>query len=154
MPLEVDYQKAIIEAVKDDGGYGLKMSNRFLVGVPDLLLHPGWLPTMIVEVKRDSLPARPDTKMTIDISPNQRKNLLAFQKSGGVAGWLLVVPIKTGVVDVLGHGDIDFRPTRQEFETWSIRKTPQTGWNLAVKSALNRIFKTSSHELSRNSPAR
>ena len=36
---ELDLQTKIIDWVKDEGGYGRKLSHRFLVGIPDLLLR-------------------------------------------------------------------------------------------------------------------
>jgi hypothetical protein len=35
---ELNFQKRIIDLIKEEGGYGYKMSNRFKVGVPDLLI--------------------------------------------------------------------------------------------------------------------
>lgn len=48
---EVKHQTDIIKSVKRDGGHAFKMSNRFLIGVPDLhvALHP--FAPCVVEVK-------------------------------------------------------------------------------------------------------
>lgn len=35
---ELDFQKRIIDLIREEGGYGYKLSNRFKVGIPDLLI--------------------------------------------------------------------------------------------------------------------
>lgn len=55
---ELDCQKLVVDAVKEAGGQALKLQNRFLVGVVDLLVklpdcHPMWL-----EAKKIDLSAK------------------------------------------------------------------------------------------------
>ena len=38
MSKELDVQAKIIKSVRKDGGYGRKLSNRFVIGIPDLLI--------------------------------------------------------------------------------------------------------------------
>ena len=45
MATELSLQRKLIEAAQGFGGYGLKLSNRFVAGVPDLLLHVPGSPT-------------------------------------------------------------------------------------------------------------
>lgn len=67
---EVDHQANIKLSVKAQGGYALKLSNRFTVGVPDLLImHPLFVPC-IAEVK-DLKDCVPDFDRKIDVSPKQ-----------------------------------------------------------------------------------
>lgn len=35
---ELDFQKRVIDLIREEGGYGYKLSNRFKVGIPDLLI--------------------------------------------------------------------------------------------------------------------
>jgi len=48
---ELKLQSWIINQIKQEGGAGVKLSNRFLTGVPDLLLKPKDFPACVVEVK-------------------------------------------------------------------------------------------------------
>lgn len=58
---ELALQKDVVDLVKNRDGFGLKMSNRFLVGVADLLIKlPNW-PAMVIEVKLNKKPLRPGT---------------------------------------------------------------------------------------------
>lgn len=51
MSKELKLQTDIIKSVERMGGYGLKMSNRFMIGIPDLLIMlPPYAPC-IIEVK-------------------------------------------------------------------------------------------------------
>jgi hypothetical protein len=47
MAKELDLQAKIIKSVKQDGGYGRKISHKFAIGIPDLLLAlPSFVPCM------------------------------------------------------------------------------------------------------------
>lgn len=140
MPVETDYQGDIVKAVKAEGGYGVKMSNRFLIGVPDLYLKPLGLPSMLVEVKLlTAYPVMDDSIMRVELTALQRSSLLDHQGSGGVSGWLLLVKAKTGVIDMLACRDIDRRFLKKEFVQICSRKTPQTGWWQPLQRQLNRL---------------
>lgn len=84
MPLEVDYQKLICDVVKEAGGFGKKLSNRFLVGVPDLLLlHPDWTPG-IYEVKLNKKPIRKDI-VNLEVTVPQENFLRAIEPMNMIA---------------------------------------------------------------------
>lgn len=53
---ELRYQKQIVDGIKADGGFAFKMSNKFLVGVPDLFVKPRNWDAHIFEVKQQVLP--------------------------------------------------------------------------------------------------
>lgn len=49
---ELELQRDIVKSMRADGGYGQKISSRWQVGVPDLLLgHASWPGFALVEVK-------------------------------------------------------------------------------------------------------
>lgn len=56
--IETQCQQLIITAVKEIGGRGLKLSNRFLVGVCDLLVQMPGYPAFILEAKLHNLSAK------------------------------------------------------------------------------------------------
>lgn len=67
---EVDHQTNIKLSVKAQGGYSLKLSNRFTVGVPDLLIMmPGFAPCF-AEVKDLGL-CVDSFDRKLDVSPKQ-----------------------------------------------------------------------------------
>ena len=48
---EISFQKEIIDSAKSIGGYGFKLSNRFTVGVPDLLISITMYTPSLLECK-------------------------------------------------------------------------------------------------------
>jgi len=48
---ELKLQKWIMDRVKENGGQAIKMSNKFIAGVPDLLIKMPGYPAIISEVK-------------------------------------------------------------------------------------------------------
>ena len=96
MASELTLQRKLIEETNRLGGYAQKLSNRFLVGVPDLLLHLPGLPTAFIECKLEVLPARPTTPIKINLSPQQRAVLKKMQAADMVAGWCVFVANKSG----------------------------------------------------------
>lgn len=48
---EIKHQTDIVKSVKRDGGYAFKMSNRFLIGVPDLFVALPPFAPCVIEVK-------------------------------------------------------------------------------------------------------
>ena len=71
---ELALQTDIIRSVRQQGGWARKMSNRFLVGMPDLVmaLHP--FAICIAEVK-DLGPVTEKFDRKLDVSPKQRHEL-------------------------------------------------------------------------------
>lgn len=90
---ELQAQKLIIDAVRGEKGFAYKLSSRFMVGVPDLMVqYPSFTqgirqldyPTTIVEVKIGDMPKRV-TWVTLDITPKQGAFLRDFGNAGGCA---------------------------------------------------------------------
>lgn len=89
---EVDCQSKVIKAVRDAGGAAHKLSNRFLVGVPDLLCQLPTYAAFLLEVKLDKRtkvfsPVRPD------VTPLQFKFLSEYNRAGMATGVLSFVQI-------------------------------------------------------------
>lgn len=98
---ELALQKYLVDSVNDAGGFAFKMSHRFLVGVPDILVQlpvthwykpsAGILPHVvrpiagILEVKqREAVINEPRaSSFKLDVSP-QQKNFLARAAKGGM----------------------------------------------------------------------
>lgn len=78
---EVVIQRSIIDLVIAAGGYGWKLSNAYMAGVPDLLLFwPGFAP-VIAEVKYLGCKSG-EYDVKIDITPLQRQRLKLINRVG------------------------------------------------------------------------
>lgn len=132
MVKEVDLQATILVGVREAGGWGKKMSNMYISGIPDLLIVLASV-TYIVEIKKlNALPVR-DTdliKFAHPLTELQNQCLIGINTAGGCAGWLAVYT--KGMVDfiVTGRDKRDI-PTRQEFYDRCVKRNrgPQgTSW--------------------------
>lgn len=127
---ETDFQLDTIKAVIAAGGAANKLSNRFLVGISDLLVKFPATPTMLIEVKKNPVPVQSHF-VNLDVTPKQLQFLVSYAKVGvrcGVLSFLFakdrgkriihaavfnVLPtttsktftVSTGSYRLLGHGD-------------------------------------------------
>ena len=85
---EVDLQAKVKDAIIEMGGFSMKMSNRFLIGVPDLLCKLPNYPTSFWEVKRVPFIRE---KIKADATLNQKKWLRDFERAGGFGGLICFV---------------------------------------------------------------
>lgn len=83
--LELRYQRLIIEVVRDMDGAAFKLSSRFLVGVPDLLIKLPGYEALLLEVKQGPMPVRLD-KVALAVTPAQKKFLSDFAAAGMATG--------------------------------------------------------------------
>lgn len=95
---EVDAQKLVIDAVKSAGGHGHKLSNRFLVGVVDLLIKLPGQPAMLAEVKlekRSSFKGQTSDSVyfTPDVTALQWKFLKDYHDAGMTCGLISFVEV-------------------------------------------------------------
>lgn len=91
--IETEAQKIVVKAVEAEGGYALKMSNRFLVGIPDLLIKLPTIPAMILEAKIQHF-KRPDNhKFTLAATALQDRELRNMRSAGMITGMLSFVEI-------------------------------------------------------------
>lgn len=83
---ELAAQSLVIKALRQEGGFGIKMSNRFLAGVPDLMLCLRGHPEIgVFEVKIDEVPKR-DNYITLKLTDLQEKFLRDLDDLGGWCG--------------------------------------------------------------------
>lgn len=87
---ELDYQKLIIDVVRTHGGAAFKLSNRFLVGVSDLLVKLPALPPALLEVKLDAIPVKSNL-IGLSVTVPQKRFLAAFGQAG----------MHTGIVSII-----------------------------------------------------
>lgn len=85
MANELHYQSLVVKAVKLDGGFAFKSSNRFLAGVADLYVKLPNHPAAYWEVKLDAWPKKATT-IKLDLTPLQKKFLHDNQAAGGSSG--------------------------------------------------------------------
>lgn len=78
---ETDLQSKCLTAMREMGGFAQKMSNRFLIGVPDLMFKLPRYSTSFWEVKR-----RPTAHQNPDPSPKQKLWLRDYTRAGGFCG--------------------------------------------------------------------
>lgn len=100
MASELDLQQEIIRSCRIDKGYGRKMSHKFSVGIPDLMLCLPNVVPCLVEVKYLGAVAN-EFRRTIGITPKQAHELKLFDE----------VNLHTGrhqafiLVGVIHHGE-------------------------------------------------
>lgn len=86
---ETEMQQLIVDAVNDDGGKAYKMSNRFMIGVSDLIIKMPGYQAGFMEIKRNDVAAstlKRGISVKLDLSALQIRFLEDFQKAGMPAG--------------------------------------------------------------------
>lgn len=78
---EVDIQRSILDLVRDVGGFGFKMSNQFLSGVPDLFVVLPTFAPVLMEVKNEG-EVKETTIRKVGVTPLQREKLLRLNQLG------------------------------------------------------------------------
>lgn len=144
MASELQYQTHLVEAA-NRMGFGFKMSNRFLAGIPDLFLQVTGKPTLVVEIKKwTSLPKLPVTPIESGLTPLQRQTLLDMLKAGTKCGWLAIY--REGTTDYLfASPDPKHNPTRAEFHQFAVIRKRGTPWTEVLLPALAPLFVNTSN---------
>jgi hypothetical protein len=111
--IETEAQQLLIEAVQEGGGRGLKFNNRFVIGIPDLLIKMQGVEPMILEAKlhkfaRSTLDAGYLIK-NVGCTKLQRDQL----RDWGFAG------ILTGVVSFVMEQEGDVRSLRMALYSYN-----------------------------------
>lgn len=145
---EVDLQRKIIDAVIEIGGWGKKVSNMYVNGIPDLLLvkHISIVncrprDTFHTEIKTlNALPIKNGdvVKLAHPLTLLQEKCIMDINKAGGCAAWCLIYTSKTEDMIYLGRtrGDI---PTKEEFISRCLRRKRGPGgtsWAMMISPLL------------------
>jgi hypothetical protein len=113
---ELDLQNRVIKVVRAARGSAAhKLSHRFLVGVPDLMVKIPRYPIMILEVKKDERP-KMKSSVTLDVTVPQKRFLLQWAEAG----------VMCGVMSFLTQD----RPRRLWVQTMPIRRLVQ--WELRM----------------------
>ena len=126
---ETAYQRDIIHAVEQLGGWGKKLSNRFLIGIPDLGITLRPFGTTIVEVKKvDHSPTNSRAAQT-GLTELQAINLRDIWKSGGNCGVILISPGGSGgAVKTWAYPGPADTYTPREFHECHLLKTAKNPW--------------------------
>lgn len=86
---ELQSQKLIVDAIRQGGGFAIKLSHRFLVGVPDLMLQlPKW-GTSLWEVKIQD--AKSSGIAAVKMTPLQYQFLRDYAEAGGRCGLVSIL---------------------------------------------------------------
>lgn len=136
MKHETALQSDLIAAARAEGGYGQKLSNRFVSGIPDLLLQLPGMCTRIVECKCAVLPVKLTTPIKLELTALQRRTLRDMRAAGAFAGWFLIV---TTTHDrnppcywVLTGANPDVETvTRQEIDQFGLIKKRGSPWPIS-----------------------
>ena len=130
MSIELRYQKQIVDDVKffDRRSYAIKMSNRFIAGIPDLLIKVPDYEILFVEVKYTVLPKTSSTVL-VETTAIQKRTLKVMAGAGlAVAVWVFVdVGKSTGIAKVgWDRTSIDIDPAkliyRPKGKIWPIKE--------------------------------
>lgn len=115
MASELDLQKLVVDVVNQDlGGFARKLSHRFLIGVPDILVKvPGNPCAVILEVKQQKAPVKLDT-IHLDVSVAQARFLRDALKGGVPTGVVSFIQ-KPGMLGMLCWPTSDFPATGTDF---------------------------------------
>jgi hypothetical protein len=92
---ELQAQKLVVDAVEDGGGYGTKMSNRFTVGILDLLLKLPGIEILYLEAKLREWPKTLDV-VKLDFTEPQKKHAKDSWKAGTLSGGISFLTKKNG----------------------------------------------------------
>lgn len=83
---ELNVQTNIIKSVRRDGGYGRKMSNRFSIGIPDLLVALPPFAPCVIEVK-DFGEVADKFDRKVDVTEKQAHEMKVFSEPFEAAEW-------------------------------------------------------------------
>lgn len=85
---ELTLQSEICKSVRAQGGYAIKLSHRFAVGVPDLLIRMPHISAMLIEVK-DFGVVTDKFDLKVPVTPKQREELKKFSEASGSSHGIL-----------------------------------------------------------------
>jgi hypothetical protein len=126
---EKKFQTDLVDAARGLGGYAIKMSNQFLVGVPDLLIKLPLDPVLLLECKTEPFPKK-SRSIPVALTPMQRKHLSGFQKSGGLGAWCVMSVFE----DVqLAYVGVDVQQTAldtEHFKRYAVPRHRGTRWDV------------------------
>ena len=140
MPGEIIYQRYIVQSVNQSGGYAVKLSNKMLAGIPDLLIKClEWTQPQIWEVKKADLPwvvkQWPPRAFLIGVTELQQKTLRDMRKAGVQVAILMILPGPGRSVTLTLTRDLtQTHLSPEEFTRCHYIKTLNATWHEAVLS--------------------
>ena len=87
---ELGYQRLILKAVTEVGGCGWKLSNKFLVGIPDLVMSMPWFGTSFWEVKMAQMPKKIPGMVKWKCTKLQLDTLQKLNAAGARGGFIVI----------------------------------------------------------------
>lgn len=84
--LETEMQQMIVDAVQEDGGFSRKLSNRFMVGVVDLIVKMPGHPAAVLEAKRHDYGTRDPSEWQLEVTGPQKRFLRDAHRAGMLSG--------------------------------------------------------------------
>lgn len=93
MANEITHQRKIIEAVRQQGGWGSKWASKLQAGRPDLILCLPEMGMFAAEVKRVA-PKSDDWSRAIKLTALQRETLRRIVSAGGLAMVMVVIELQ------------------------------------------------------------
>jgi len=123
--IETECQKLVTDAVEEARGEGLKLNNRFLVGVVDLLVKLPDCPPMWLEAKlaKFSDKIKPTHRWDVGCTAKQKEFLRDWHRAG----------MLTGVVSFVQTTGGNMRSLRMALYSYSDMTTNDLGWWAMVK---------------------
>lgn len=101
---EIELQQLMIDVARKRGGEGHKMSNRFLVGVSDLMIKLPNTPACLIEVKQATYSPRhfkqENHLFRLDVTAPQKAFLRDFHKAGMNCGVGSFIQTNKGIRDL------------------------------------------------------
>ena len=152
--IETKFQSLLVKAAIDAGGHAFKMSNRFLVGVPDLFVVLPGQPGCIIECKRDDWPTLGSTRIRAEATPKQASNIAKLRKAGQIAGLCVMVEMGDGSCLILAQPGADpIDTTQHDALTHGYSKTRGEKWPIGwIVDRLNRHSAVYVHSSGRARP--
>lgn len=80
---EKEWQRKIVQTIKDEGGWGRKWASPYAIGVPDLILCHGLFSTYFMEVKHLDVTNRSTKPVLVGLTDNQVSTCRQIEKAGG-----------------------------------------------------------------------
>lgn len=122
---ELDCQKLLVDAVEEVGGCGVLFNNRFIVGVPDLLLQIPGHGAMILEAKLFKFSAKTLAAGHLIENVGATAKQKMYLRDWGHAGML------TGVVSFVMEQGADVRSLRMG--VWSYAEMVTFNWSVRTQ---------------------
>ena len=88
MATELEIQSRLVKAIKDAGGFGYKLNNKFLAGPPDLYLTHKDTGPVFIEVKKNF-----QGQKNVQTTPLQRVTMQNMKKAGTRCGVAVIIPL-------------------------------------------------------------